>query len=75
MINLNKTPIDLSRFAVGLTTDELAAILRGLYWYEDKLTNMQRATGRDDSEWDMVVYLRGQLTELVTGDLKLKGAE
>ena len=48
-----------------LKYDDVITVLRALYWYEDKLTNMERASGRDDAEWDDVVWLRKRLTDYI----------
>jgi hypothetical protein len=62
MIHLPDT-VNTNRFTISLDGDELLAIMRALYWYEDRLTNMQRSKGRDDMEWDIVMYLRQQLCD------------
>jgi hypothetical protein len=59
---------NLGRFSISLDSDEYLAILRALYWYEDKLTNMQRATERDNLEWDIVIALRHQLKTALKKD-------
>ena len=44
-----------------LNTKETILVLRALYWYQDKITNIERAKGRDDAEWDEVIWLRQQI--------------
>jgi hypothetical protein len=70
MINLNDT-ISTNRFSINLDAEEMLAISRALYWYGDKLTNMERQRGRDDSEWDIVMYLRTQLSDIIKQDAYL----
>ena len=70
MIDLNEQ-INTNRFSISLDGEEMLAILRAVYWYEDKLTNMEGALGRDNSEWDVVVFLRKQLSDLVRKDAKI----
>jgi hypothetical protein len=70
MINLNES-INTNRFTISLDAEELLATLRALYWYQDKLTNMERTMGRDNTEWDIVVYLRQQLGDVVRKDVYL----
>ena len=48
-----------------LDMDDVAVILRALYWYQDKITNQERAKGRDDLEWDYVVFTRDKLINAV----------
>lgn len=67
MINLNDE-INTNRFSISLDGDEYLAIMRALYWYQDKLTNQERAKGRDDREWDIVAYLRQQLADTLKKD-------
>jgi hypothetical protein len=67
MINLNDE-INSNRFSISLDGDEYLAIIRALYWYQDKLTNQERAKGRDDREWDIVAYLRQQLADTLKKD-------
>ena len=67
MINLNDE-INTNRFSISLDGDEYLAIMRALYWYQDKLTNQERAKGRDDREWDIVAYLRQQLANTLKKD-------
>ena len=57
------TKLNTNRFEIELDADEYLAILRALYWYQDKLTNMERSMGRDNGEWDIVTYLRQQLSD------------
>jgi hypothetical protein len=70
MIDLNEQT-NTNRFSISLDSEEMLAILRAIYWYEDKLTNMEGALGRDNSEWDVVVFLRKQLSDLVRKDAKI----
>ena len=70
MINLRDS-INSNRFAVSLDADEYLAIMSALYWYQDKLTNQEREKGRDDSEWDIVIYLRQQLTDVLKAEAKM----
>ena len=70
MINLNEN-INTNRFAISMDAEEMLATLRALYWYQDKITNTERNKGRDDSEWDIVVYLRQQLADVVRKDVFL----
>jgi len=53
--------INTNRFELNLDAEEFLAIKRALYWYADKLTNMERSRGRDDGEWDVVMYLQDKL--------------
>lgn len=70
MINLNEKN-NTNRFAISMDAEEVLATLRALYWYQDKITNTERNKGRDDSEWDIVVYLRQQLADVVRKDVFL----
>jgi hypothetical protein len=70
MINLNES-INTNRFTISLDAEELLATLRALYFYQDKLTNMERTMGRDNTEWDIVVYLRQQLGDVIRKDVYL----
>ena len=70
MISLNES-INTNRFVISLDAEELLATLRALYWYQDKLTNMERSMGRDNTEWDIVVYLRQQLGDVIRKDVYL----
>lgn len=67
MINI-KDEINSNRFSISLDGDEYLAILRALYWYQDKLTNQERSRGRDDREWDIVAFLRQQLSDTLRKD-------
>lgn len=55
--------INTNRFELSLDAEEFLAIKRALYWYGDKLTNMERSKGRDDGEWDVVMFLEHKLSE------------
>ena len=70
MINLNDN-INTNRFSVSFDAEEMLAISRALYWYSDRLTNSERSMGRDDSEWDVVMFLRKQVTDIIKRDAKL----
>jgi len=70
MIDLNEQT-NTNRFSISLDSEEMLAILRAIYWYEDKLTNMEKALGRDNGERDVVVFLRKQLSDLVRKDAKI----
>jgi hypothetical protein len=39
-------------------------IARALYFYEDKLTNIE-GTRRDNLEWDAVIYLRQRIGDAI----------
>jgi len=70
MINI-RDEINTNRFCISLDGDEFLAILRALYWYQDKLTNQEREKGRDDKEWDIVVYLRQQMGDTLKHEAKI----
>jgi hypothetical protein len=53
--------INTNRFDLNLDAEEFLAIKRALHWYADKLTNTERSKGRDDGEWDVVMYLQDKL--------------
>jgi hypothetical protein len=67
MINL-RDEINTNRFCIGLDSDEYLAILRALYWYQDKLANQERSKGSPVDEWDTVIYLRQQLSNTLKID-------
>ena len=67
MINI-KDEINSNRFYISLDGDEYLAIMRALYWYQDKITNTERNRGRDDRECDIVAYLRQQLSDTLKKD-------
>ena len=67
MINI-KDEINSNRFSISLDGDEYLAIMRALYWYQDKITNTERSKGRDDREWDIVTYLRQQMSDTLKKD-------
>jgi len=72
MINLDQTTkINSNRFDISVDSEELMSMLKALYWYEDKLTNMERDRGRDNGEWDVVVLLRTQLGNLLKYEAKI----
>jgi len=66
-------PNDNNGYFYDLTIDanDLVTILRSLYWYEDKITNRERAKGRDDAEWDNVVFIRSQLSTMLRKEAKI----
>lgn len=70
MINL-KNDINTNRFSISLDSEEFLAIMRALYWYQDKLTNQERSRGRDNAEWDTVIFLRQQMGELLKQEAKI----
>jgi hypothetical protein len=70
MIDLNEQ-INTNRFSISLDSEEMLAILRAIYWYEDKLANREKVTGRDNRERDLVTLLRKQLSYLVRKDAKI----
>jgi hypothetical protein len=67
MINLNEN-LNTNRFSVSFDAEEMLAISRALYWYHDKLNNTEHQKGRDDSEWDVVSFLRQQVSNLIKQD-------
>lgn len=67
MINLNEN-LNTNRFSVSFDAEEMLTISRALYWYHDKLNNTERQKGRDDSEWDVVSFLRQQVSNLIKQD-------
>jgi hypothetical protein len=70
MINLDHST-NTNRFNISLDSEELISLLKALYWYDDKLTNMERAKGRDNSERDVVTMLRIQLGNLLKYEAKI----
>lgn len=54
---------------IKLRDDQVITALRALYWYEDKLTNTSL---KDESEWDDVVWLRGELSDYLKTKAYLK---
>jgi hypothetical protein len=67
MINLNEAN-NTNRFAISMDAEEMLAVSRALYWYQDKINNMERRKGRDDAEWDVVTFLRQQLADAIKKD-------
>ena len=67
MINL-RDEFNTNRFAINLNAQEVLALSRALYWYQDKITNRQTLKGRDDGEMDVVVDLRQQISHMVKKD-------
>ena len=57
--------INTNRFVLNLDSEDIVTILKALYWHEDKLANQQHSTGRDNAEWDRVVYIRSWLGKLL----------
>jgi len=53
--------MNTNRFEVNLDAEEFLAIMRALHWYADKITNQERSRGRDNGEWDVVMYLQHKL--------------
>jgi len=70
MINLDQS-VNTNRFNISLDSEELMSALKALYWYDDKLTNMERSNGRDNGERDVVVSLRTQLGNLLKYEAKI----
>jgi len=70
MLNL-KDQINTNRFSISLDSDEFIAILKALYWYQDKLTNQEKVNGRDNYECDIVMYLRQQMRNLLENEAKI----
>ena len=58
-------------FDIQLSANDLVTVLKALYWYEDKLTNMERSTGRDNAEWDNVIWIRQQLGNMLKAEAKI----
>jgi hypothetical protein len=56
MINTNK-------LCSSMDAGEYIAVLKALYWYQDKLANTELAYGRDNTERDIVNKLRQRLSE------------
>jgi hypothetical protein len=63
--------VNTNRFNINVDANDLIIILRALYWYQDKLTNMERSRGRDNSEWDNVIWIRQQLTNMLKMEAKI----
>jgi len=55
-----------------LDTEDLLIVLRALYWYDDKLRNMEQDKGRDIYERDKVMILRTQLGNLLKSEAKIE---
>jgi hypothetical protein len=60
--------MNTNRFDINLDAEEFLAILRALHWYADKITNAERKRGRDDGEWDVVMYLQHKLADQLKRD-------
>jgi hypothetical protein len=63
--------VNTNRFNINVDANDLIIILRALYWYQDKLTNMERSRGRDNAEWDNVIWIRQQLTNMLKMEAKI----
>jgi len=63
--------INSNYFDIQLSANDLVTVLKALYWYEDKLTNMERSTGRDNAEWDNVMWIRQQLGNMLKAEAKI----
>jgi len=63
--------INSNYFDIQLSANDLVTVLKALYWYEDKLTNMERSTGRDNAEWDNVIWIRQQLGNMLKAEAKI----
>jgi hypothetical protein len=70
MINLDHST-NTNRFNVSVDSEEVMSILKALYWYEDKLTNMELSRGRDNGERDVVTMLRTQLGNLLKFEARI----
>jgi len=60
--------MNTNRFDINLDAEEFLAIMRALHWYADKITNVERKRGRDDGEWDVVMYLQHKLSQQLKQD-------
>jgi hypothetical protein len=49
---------------IKLDSDDYILIARALYFYEDKLTNIE-GTRRDNLEWDAIIYLRQRIGDAI----------
>jgi hypothetical protein len=58
-------------YDIKIDANDLVTLLRSLYWYQDKITNTERSKGRDDAEWDNVMYMRQQLSEMIKREAKI----
>lgn len=67
MINL-RDEFNTNRFAINLNASEALAISRALYWYQDKISNMEKMKGRDDAEMEVVTDLRDQFSAMIKRD-------
>jgi hypothetical protein len=63
--------INTNRFNINVDANDLIILLRALYWYQDKLTNMEQSRGRDNAEWDNVIWIRQQLTNMLKMEAKI----
>jgi hypothetical protein len=70
MLNL-KDQINTNRFSISLDSDEFIAILKALFWYQNKLTNQELKNGRDNYECDIVMKLRKELRVLLENEAKI----
>jgi hypothetical protein len=55
--------INTNKLCSSMDAGEYLAVLKALYWYQDKLTNMEKVYGRDNAELDIVSKLRQRLSE------------
>jgi hypothetical protein len=71
--NISITPgrKEMNEFTVTLTAAEMISLLKALYWYEDRLTNIADPYRRDSDEWDTVVWMRTQLGNLLKAEAKV----
>lgn len=60
--------MNTNRFELNLDAEEFLAVMRALHWYADKITNIERGRGRDDGEWDVVMYLQHKLSDKLKKD-------
>jgi hypothetical protein len=63
--------INTDRFTTELSADDLVTILKALYWHQDKLSNMERAKGRDNFELDRVLWLRSRFGKMLSKEAYL----
>jgi hypothetical protein len=63
------TELDTNRFNVNMDADEFLAVMRALHFYADRITNIERGRGRDDAEWDTVMFLQHKLSNQLKKDV------
>ena len=51
-----------------LDYNEMVLLSRALFWYMDKVSNIERSRGRDDAEWDKAHILKQRLADAITTD-------